>query len=358
MKINAKEKLVLAIAGGFIGISAVILTIFGNPKNMGFCIACFIRDTAGAVKLHTAGVVQYVRPEIIGIILGSFILSIIKKDFKPRGGSSPMTRFILGFFVMIGALCFLGCPLRMVLRLSGGDLNALVGLFGFIAGIAIGCIFLNKGFSLGRAKEQNRVEGVTFPVTSLCLLIVFLAVPALFAFSEKGPGSMHAPIILSLVIGLLAGGFLERSRLCMAGSIRDVILIKDWTLLVGSVSIFVLALLGNLITKNFHLGFSGQPVAHSAHLWNFLGMALVGLGSVLLGGCPLRQLVMAGEGSTDSAITVLGFFLGAAFAHNFKLVGNATDNGPNTYGKVVVIFGIVSALLIASINTFCNKENK
>ena len=35
-------------------------------------------------------------------------------------------------------------------------------------------------------------------------------------------------------------------------------------------------------------------------------MALVGWGSVLLGGCPLRQLILAGEGNGDSAVTVLG----------------------------------------------------
>ena len=45
MKVS-KEKIGLAIAGGIVGLSAVILTIFGNPKNMGFCIACFVRDMA------------------------------------------------------------------------------------------------------------------------------------------------------------------------------------------------------------------------------------------------------------------------------------------------------------------------
>ena len=114
MKVS-KEKIGLAVTGIIVGLSAVILTIFGNPKNMGFCIACFVRDMAGAVKLHSAAVVQYMRPEVIGIVLGSFFLSLAKGEFKPRGGSSPFTRFILGFLVMIGALTFLGCPLRMVL---------------------------------------------------------------------------------------------------------------------------------------------------------------------------------------------------------------------------------------------------
>ena len=85
-------------------------------------------------------------------------------------------------------------------------------------------------------------------------------------------------------------------------------------------------------------------------------MLLVGLESVLLGGCPLRQLIMAGEGNTDSAITVLGLFVGAAFAHNFKLVGNATENGPNVWGKSAVIIGIVIALLIAFFNSKIKEE--
>ena len=355
MKVS-KEKIGLAVTGIIVGLSAVILTIFGNPKNMGFCIACFVRDMAGAVKLHSAAVVQYMRPEVIGIVLGSFFLSLAKGEFKPRGGSSPFTRFILGFLVMIGALTFLGCPLRMVLRLAGGDLNALVGLFGFTGGIAVGCFFISKGFSLGRAYKQNKVEGIALPVVNVVFLVALVAFPSLLAFSESGPGSMHAPILLSLIIGLLVGGLAQRTRLCMAGGIRDIILLKDWTLALGSVMIFVVALIGNLVTGSFKLGFTGQPVAQTSHIWNFLGMLLVGLASVLLGGCPLRQLIMAGEGNTDSAVTVLGFFVGAAFAHNFKLVGNATETGPNVYGKSAVIIGIVIALLIAFFNSKIKEE--
>ena len=59
---------------------------------------------------------------------------------------------------------------------------------------------------------------------------------------------------------------------------------------------------------------------------------------------------------TDSAITVLGLFVGAAFAHNFKLVGNATETGPNIWGKSAVILGIVIALLIAFFNSEIKEE--
>lgn len=287
-----KSKLWVIIAGLVVGALAVILTALGNPPNMGFCIACFLRDIAGACELHSAAAVQYVRPEIIGLVLGACIMAFARKEFKPTGGSSPITRFVIGAFVMIGALVFLGCPLRMIIRLGGGDLNALVGLFGFAAGIGAGMLVLNRGFTLRRAYPQGMSEGLVMPVLMLGLLLLSLLVPTLFAWSESGPGSMHAPVIAALAAGLIVGAIAQRSRLCMVGGIRDAGMFKDYTLLLGFAAIFVAVLVGNLITGNFKLGFSGQPVAHSDHVWNFLGMALVGWGSVLVGGCPLRQVIL------------------------------------------------------------------
>ena len=75
-----KEKTFIAIAGAVIGLMAVLLVKFGNPANMGLCIACFLRDTAGALKLHSAPVVQYMRPEIIGLVLGSSVMAFSKKE--------------------------------------------------------------------------------------------------------------------------------------------------------------------------------------------------------------------------------------------------------------------------------------
>ena len=57
-----KENVFVIVAGVVVGIAALVLTALGNPANMGFCIACFERDIAGAVGLHSAAVVQYVRP--------------------------------------------------------------------------------------------------------------------------------------------------------------------------------------------------------------------------------------------------------------------------------------------------------
>ena len=340
--------------GGLVGLAAVVLTLLGNPANMGFCIACFLRDIAGATGMHGAAVVQYFRPEIVGLVVGAFIMAVATKEFRAKAGSAPAVRFVMGAFVMIGALAFLGCPLRMVLRMAGGDLNAWVALLGFAGGIAIGVVCLNKGFSLKRAYDAAPAEGAVLPVVLTGLFLLFLIVPSLFKFSEKGPGSMHAPVLVALLIAIVVGALAQKARLCMAGGLRDAIMFKDFKLLFGFVAIFVVALVGNLILGKFKLGFAGQPVAHSDHLWSILGMALVGWGSVLLGGCPLRQLILAGSGNGDSAVTVLGMIVGAAFAHNFGLAGAAASadaaGGVGIKGRIAVVIGLVVMAAIAYFN--------
>ena len=111
----------IVAVGCAIGVTAALLQYFGNPPNMGICVACFERDIAGALGLHRAGAVQYIRPEIIGLTVGAFLAALVAKEYRPRGGSAPLVRFFLGVFAMIGALVFLGCPWRATLRLAGGD---------------------------------------------------------------------------------------------------------------------------------------------------------------------------------------------------------------------------------------------
>ena len=167
---DSKKK--LALAGVLCGLVAACLAYFGNPANMAFCIACFIRDTAGALGFHQAEVVQYARPEIIGLVIGAFIISVATKEYRSTAGSSPMIRFILGMVIMIGSLIFLGCPLRMVIRMSAGDLNAWVALIGFVLGVGTGAFALKNGFSLGRAHETNKESGAVLPVLMLGILIL------------------------------------------------------------------------------------------------------------------------------------------------------------------------------------------
>lgn len=347
----ATRKGIIAV-GALIGILAPILQRLGNPKNMGICVACMERDIAGALGLHRAEVVQYMRPEIIGFVLGSLVAAYLFKEFRPRAGSVPVVRFFLGVFAMIGALVFLGCPWRALLRLAGGDGNAILGLLGLVAGIWIGTLFLKAGYSLGRSQTTYASVGWLLPLLMLGFLALMLIFPqqegkaqsGILFYSLKGPGAQHAPLVISLLVGLIVGFLAQRSRFCTMGAIRDVILFRQTHLLSGVLALLVFAFLTNLVLGQFSPGFKNQPIAHNMHVWNFLGMTLAGLAFCLAGGCPGRQLFLAGEGDGDAAVFVLGMIVGAAFSHNFGLASSPNGIGP--HGMAGVLVGLAFCVFV------------
>ena len=332
------------------GVLGPLLVRWGNPGNMGVCVACFLRDVAGALGLHRAAAVQYIRPEVIGFVLGALAAALAFREFRPRTGSAPLVRFLLGMFAVFGALMFLGCPWRAYLRLGGGDWNALYGLGGLAAGIGLGVFFLRLGFSLGRNRPAAAPLGWIMPALMVVLLaaLVFAApfgrdaegrpVGPIF-LSAQGPGSQHAAIPISLAVGLLVGFLAQRSRFCTVGALRDLMLMRDPHLFHGVAALIVAALVSNILLGQFHPGWDSQPVAHSHAVWNFAGMALAGLAFTLAGGCPGRQLILAGEGDGDAAVFALGMIAGAGFAHNFSLA--STPDGPGVYGPAAVAAAFV-----------------
>ncbi|MCK4963836.1 MAG: YedE-related selenium metabolism membrane protein [Dehalococcoidia bacterium] len=338
------KRVLIVIAGLIFGVLAAYMVKWGNPANMGICIACFLRDIAGGLGLHRAGVVQYLRPEILGFVLGAFASAMAFREFRARGGSSPLIRFLLGAFVMFGALVFLGCPVRALLRLAGGDLNGITALAGIVAGVAIGILFLRNGFNLGRSTKTYAAAGWIMPLLMFGVLLLAIFTPSFIFASESGPGAMHAALWISLIVGLFVGVLAQRTRMCFVGGWRDLMMVRD-TYLFGGIAAFLIgAIIVNFALGHIDWGFVGQPAAHDNHLWNFLGMALVGLAATLLGGCPLRQLIISGEGDTDAGVTVLGLIVGAAIAHNFFTT--ASPNGIGDNSVVAVIVGLVFCLAV------------
>jgi uncharacterized protein len=347
----------IVAVGTVIGVLAALLQKLGNPANMGICVACFERDIAGALGLHRAAVVQYLRPEIPAFVLGSFLAAVLFREFKPRGGSAPITRFFLGMVAMIGALVFLGCPWRAVLRLAGGDMNALFGIAGLAVGVYAGTLFFRQGYNLGRSTNHSMSTGLMLPLIMLGLLalrVIFPPIPevsqsGVLFYSLSGPGAAYAPLAASLLIGLGVGFLAQRSRFCTMGALRDMFLFRHFHLMFGVLALLAAAWVANLVFGQFNPGFEGQPVAHTQWFWNFAGMSVAGLAFALAGGCPGRQLFMAGEGNGDAGIFVMGMIVGAAVAHNFGLASSPAGLG--AYGMAAVIVGLAACLFIGFSNS-------
>ena len=334
--------MIVAISGALLGLLGVLLSVWGNPENSGICVSCFIENSAGALGLHGNGRLQYLRPELIGFVVGAFGSTLLNREFRSRGGSAPVVRFAAGFFLIVGCAVFIGCPIKLFLRLAAGDLTALAGVAGLVVGVWGGLKALAYGVEFGRLSPAAAPagSGLLAPMFFLVLLLFVLISPPLLQVSDRGSSAQHAPLAASLCAGLLLGFVAQRSRFCITGSVRDILLMgRRAPLLWGGSAFLGTAFLTSFATGRFHPGFAGQPGSHQEYLWSFLGMALVGGLSVLIGGCPFRQLVKSGEGDTDATLVVAGMFIGGALVQAWGLA--ATTAGVPVAGKLAVLTGLL-----------------
>ena len=345
------------IMGAILGIGTFILSYYGNPANTGLCISCFMENMSGSLGLHDNVRMQYLRPELLGIVLGAFAWSVYRKEFITTGGSSPLLRFIVGMLLIIGCSVFIGCPVKMVLRITAGDIGALVGVAGLIAGIYIGLEFIENGFQLGKASKSPMASGLVLPLFFFILLLMAWFTPSFIGVSTKGGGAQHAPFLLSLGFGLLVGGWAQHTQFCVTGGIariflwgpREIMNCPRSSGLLLSIGSFVsFAFITSLLTGQFSFGLHGQPSSNDSYGWAFLGMLLVGFGSVLIRGCPMRQLVAASQGDTDAGVTVMGMLFGAALVQNWGLGGNSS--GTPATAQIAVLFGIALLFAVGLIN--------
>ena len=335
-----------------VGAAAAALVAAGNPGNMGLCGACFLRDLGGALGLITPGPKgrpAAVRPELVGVVLGALGLAVARGRFVARSGSHAASRFVLGVWMGIGALVFLGCPFRMLQRLGGGDGNALVGLAGFVPGVLLGLAFERKGYSVGRTQPAPAAVGLQGPAIFLLLLVAAeLGWLGAAPRPTSGGPPPRAPAALALGIGLAAGAVLSATGFCAVNAARQVVTRPRGMLFAALAFVGAYAAVA-LATGRFSAGFAGQPAAHQDALWNALPLAMVGFAGALAGGCPVRQVVLTGEGNGDAFLATCGILVGGVVAHGVGAV--STADGSTPAGRLLVGVGCVWTLAYAALAT-------
>ena len=122
----------------------------------------------------------------------------------------------------------------------------------------------------------------------------------------------------TLVVGILVGYLAQRSRFCSIGGFRDFFLARDTYLIKGYLGVLAGAAVSFIAFKfvggdvpDFPKGMDLPPLAP------FVAMIVGGLGlgfcSVLAGGCPTRQHVLAAEGKESAVFYLIGFYIGLVY---------------------------------------------
>jgi len=143
----------------------------------------------------------------------------------------------------------------------------------------------------------------------------------------------YLPAIGTLIFGIGLGYLFQRSRMCFVGGMRDFYLIKDSYLLKGLLGTIGGAFIGYSLFSLMGLisGFPwalskgltpipGDPLGASGTLVGHIILACiggfgVGVLSVIQGGCPLRNYILASEGNTTAMTYILGLMVGAVVFH-------------------------------------------
>ena len=332
-------------AGLAMGVAGVLLAWLGNPRNTGICVSCFAENVAGSLRLHSDPRMTYLRPEFMGFLLGATVMAIGRGKFRPRGGSSPVIRFLVGILLIVGSTIFLGCPIKVVLRMAAGDMTALPGVAGLVGGVWLGVLFLRRGFFLGKGVKTRPLAGWILPSFMVLLTAGAFWGPVSFKGGLVGAAAEHAPLLASLGLGGVVGALSQRSSFCVTGGLRNFFLTRDVSMVAGVGIFFLSALALNLALGLFQPGLYNQPGSHLDHLWSMAGMGLVGFGAALIGGCPFRQLVLAGEGDVDAAAAVMGMLVGGGLVHSWAV--RSTLAGATPAGKAATALGFLFLFAIA-----------
>lgn len=337
---------VLAGAGALLGAAAVALAVLGNPASTGLCASCFLVNVAGALGLHARESQSYLRPEILGIVLGAFFAAGAAKEFRVRGGGSPVRHFLGGAFILLGCEVFIGCPIKALLRTAGGGAAGFVGLAGLVAGVLFATAYLREGFSLPVPRALPEGAGLVLPAAAFLLLALSAGIGESFAGSGFPSGARHAPFAASAAVGLLFGAVGQRTRFCVTGSVRTAALARNVRDVAGTAAFLLAAVAVNLSMGTFMPTLSLEPGVHTDLPWAFLALGMVGFGAILVDGCPFRQLVRASSGDLDAAAAVAGMLIAAALSVRWGI--GSSPAGVTDAGRIAVLLGCAFFLVLAA----------
>jgi hypothetical protein len=111
-----------------------------------------------------------------------------------------------------------------------------------------------------------------------------------------------------LVVGMIFGFVLQRGRFCMNSAFRDIILMKEYTLLKAVALAIVVQMIGfHLMATMGYIQLYPKTLYWGAMI---VGGFIFGIGMVLAAGCASGTTYRVGEGMMGSFVALLGLMIG------------------------------------------------
>lgn len=153
---------VLGVIIGFLAAIVQALTISaGGPEAYGFCALCHTRDLVNGILNIVLGTSFGLAPvskaailpvlTMIGVLIGGVIAAKMSREFRIKHAQIKdiLIYFIGGVLLMQFGLLFGACPYRAALRLGYGDVVALFGIIGIVAGVWLALALITRSFKGG-----------------------------------------------------------------------------------------------------------------------------------------------------------------------------------------------------------------
>ena len=116
---------------------------------------------------------------------------------------------------------------------------------------------------------------------------------------------MNPYALTAIPVGLLFGFALSRGRFCMNSAFRDIIVLKEFTLLKAVGIAILISMLGfAILSAAGAITINPKPLTWGA---NMVGGFVFGIGMVVAGGCASGITYRTGEGMVGAMVAVLGY---------------------------------------------------
>jgi len=141
--------------GLVIGVGAALAQAFlgvAPPVAYGICMVGHARDLVAWLMNHILGTRFEMQPvsleipvlTVIGVLTGSAIAALQRKEFKSARVRNPVVVFILGFLIVNFALMLGACPLRAIVYMSYGNIHMVIGFLFIVAGVITGVEYIRR----------------------------------------------------------------------------------------------------------------------------------------------------------------------------------------------------------------------